>query len=171
MDYSRSDFSGEGRRNNYRENNGGGRNNNYRPREPAPIVARRVPSNYVDLAQDYMKYHKHLITTSKLRSLFSLLSEVYNVENLRTEDQLLESSISKLNLMRVRTAYEYGRDTNWNKNVPQFVQQFIEGAHLLDYLKWFSTPQPGSRRALIDFYHYMEALVAFHRYYGGKENG
>lgn len=167
MDYSRSDFSGEGRRNNYRGNNGGGRNNNYQPREPAPIVATRVPSNYVDLAQDYMKDHKHLITTSKLRSLFSLLSEVYNVENLRTEDQLLESSISKLNLMRVRTAYEYGRDNSKYRNI----QQFIREAYLLDYLKWFSAPQPGSRKALIDFYHYMEALVAFHRYYGGKENG
>lgn len=145
----------------------GNRNNNRRPDAPAPVVAEKVPANYVDAAQDYMERNYRKITTSKLRKLLSLVSEVYNVENLRTADQITEASISKLNLMRMRVAYEYGRDTSSYKDM----QQLIRGTKLLGYLKWFSTPQPGSRKALIDFYHYMEALVAFHRYYGGRENG
>lgn len=37
--------------------------------------------------------------------------------------------------------------------------------NLLEYLKGIST----DRADLIRFAHYMEALVAFHRYFGGKE--
>ena len=82
--------------------------------------------------------------------------------NLRTERQLLPESVTKLNLMRMRAAYECGRDAT--------TKYFVWPAKIMEYLKWFSTAQPDSRAGLIDFYHYMEALVAFHRYLGGSEN-
>ena len=46
------------------------------------------------------------------------------------------------------------------------MKEFITQAHLREYLKGIST----DRADLIRFAHYMEALVAFHRYLGGKEN-
>ena len=60
-------------------------------------------------------------------------------------------------MMRIRTAYEAGRDPA--------TKVFVEKAHLLQYLKGIGT----GREDLIAFAHYMEALVAYHRYYGGKE--
>ena len=137
------------------------------PHETQPL---RVPSNYVDIAEQTMRTyfekqeecHGRKITTTKLRNLLSLVSEVYNVENLRTERQLLPESVTKLNLMRMRAAYECGRDAT--------TKDFVWPAKIMEYLKWFSTAQPDSRAGLIDFYHSMEALVAFHRYLGGSEN-
>ena len=87
----------------------------------------------------------------------SLVTDIYNTENIRTEEKLLPESIVKLNLMRVRVAYECGRDDT--------VKSFVAQTNLLEYLKGIST----DRADLIRFAHYMEALVAFHRYFGGKE--
>lgn len=147
-----------------------GRKNDSRPQynnrgsytPPLEIIPQKVPDNYVDVAEDLMERSARFITTSKLRSLMSLASGVYNTENLRTEPQLLPESITQLNLMRMHIAYECGRDFN--------VKKFVQNAHILNYLKWFSAEQPESRRELINFYHYLEAIVAFHRYFGGKEN-
>ena len=97
-------------------------------------------------------------------------------ENTSTEDKLQPDSVVKLDLMRVRIAYEYGRDKGESKSRNKEegsgketvypMREFITQAHLLEYLKGIST----DRADLIRFAHYMEALVAFHRYLGGKEN-
>lgn len=50
------------------------------------------------------------VTTSKIRNLLSLVTDIFNTENIRTDEKLLPESIVKLNLMRVRVAYECGRD-------------------------------------------------------------
>ncbi len=44
-------------------------------------------------------------------------------------------------------------------------KEFVEKTKLLEYLKWIGN----DRKRLIRFTRYMEALVAFHRYFGGKE--
>ena len=97
------------------------------------------------------------VTTSKIRNLLSLVTDIYNEENIRTDEKLQPDSVVKLNLMRVRVAYECGRDDT--------VKSFVAQTNLLEYLKGIST----DRADLIRFAHYMEALVAFHRYFGGKE--
>ena len=105
-----------------------------------------------------IKQQGQKITTSKIRNLLSLVSDIYNVEKLRTaEDELLPDSAAKLGMMRMRTAYEAGRDSA--------VKNFVEQAKLLQYIKGIGL----DRYAFLDFAHYMEALVAYHRYYGGKD--
>ena len=127
---------------------------------PPEITPKKVPEDYVDEAERIMSNlmsQPKKVTTSKIRGLLSLVTEIFNVENLRTEEALLPESVVKINLMRVRVAYEYGRDTGESVVVAQ--------TNLLEYLKGIST----DRADLIRFAHYMEALVAFHRYFGGKE--
>ena len=63
------------------------------------------------------------------------------------------------NAMMSDTGESVGKD----KAYP--MKDFISQSHLLEYLKGIST----DRADLIRFAHYMEALVAFHRYFGGKE--
>lgn len=138
---------------------------------PPETIPRKVPENYVDEAERIMRAlisSGTTVTTSKIRNLLSLVTDIYNDESIRTEDKLKPDSVVKLNLMRVRVAYEYGRDNGESvgKDKVYPMKDFISQAHLLEYLKGIST----DRADLIRFAHYMEALVAFHRYLGGKEN-
>ena len=138
---------------------------------PPETIPRKVPENYVDEAERIMRAlisSGTTITTSKIRNLLSLVTDIYNDESIRTEDKLKPDSVVKLNLMRVRVAYEYGRDNGESvgKDKVYPMKEFITQAHLRKYLKGIST----DRADLIRFAHYMEALVAFHRYLGGKEN-
>lgn len=127
---------------------------------PPEITPKKVPEDYVDEAERIMRKLMSggkTVTTSKIRNLLSLVTDIYNKESIRTEDKLQSDSVVKLNLMRVRVAYECGRDDT--------VKSFVAQTNLLEYLKGIST----DRADLIRFAHYMEALVAFHRYFGGKE--
>lgn len=138
---------------------------------PPETVPRKVSENYVDEAERIMRAlisSGTTVTTSKIRNLLSLVTDIYNDESIRTEDKLKPDSVVKLNLMRVRVAYEYGRDNGESvgKDKVYPMKEFITQAHLREYLKGIST----DRADLIRFAHYMEALVAFHRYLGGKEN-
>ena len=138
---------------------------------PPETIPRKVPENYVDEAERIMRAlisSGTTVTTSKIRNLLSLVTDIYNDESIRTEDKLKPDSVVKLNLMRVRVAYEYGRDNGESvgKDKAYPMKDFISQSHLLEYLKGIST----DRADLIRFAHYMEALVAFHRYLGGKEN-
>ena len=162
---------------------------------PPETIPKKVPENYVDEAERIMRALINsgtTVTTSKIRSLLSLVTDIYNKESTRTEDKLQSDSVAKLDLMRVRVAYEYGRDKGESKSCSKEegndrdkgesngrdkeegsdkktvypMREFITQAHLREYLKGIST----DRADLIRFAHYMEALVAFHRYLGGKEN-
>ena len=138
---------------------------------PPETIPRKVPENYVDEAERIMRAlisSGTTVTTSKIRNLLSLVTDIYNDESIRTEDKLKPDSVVKLNLMRVRVAYEYGRDNGESvgKDKVYPMKEFITQAHLREYLKGIST----DRADLIRFAHYMEALLAFHRYLGGKEN-
>ena len=80
---------------------------------PPETIPRKVPENYVDEAERIMRAlisSGTTVTTSKIRNLLSLVTDIYNDESIRTEDKLKPDSVVKLNLMRVRVAYEYGRD-------------------------------------------------------------
>ena len=61
-------------------------------------------------------------------------------------------SASGLIALRIRMVYEAGRD--------DAVKLFLERAQLLEYIKGLGD----SRAKLMDFAHYMEALVAYHRF-------
>ena len=127
---------------------------------PPEITPKKVPEDYVDEAERIMRSLMSggkTVTTSKIRNLLSLVTDIYNKENISPDEKLQSDSVVKLNLMRVRVAYECGRDDT--------VKAFVTQTKLLEYLKGIST----DRADLIRFAHYMEALVAFHRYFGGKE--
>lgn len=128
---------------------------------PVEIRPEKIPEDYIDRADAIMKEmseQRQNITTSKIRNLLSRVSGIYDAERLRTEPALTKESIAGIGMMRIRTAYECGRDRD--------TKLFVEKARLLQYLKGIGD----SREDLIAFAHYMEALVAYHRFYGGKES-
>ena len=136
--------------------NYGGRSWDQKPRTQQP--AKDFPADYVDEAEKIMQENYRKITTSKLRNLLSLLMDVSNIETLRTEDTISEESAVKLQMARIRMAYECGRDRN--------VKEFVETAHMMPWLKDIGQ----SREKAIRYVHYLEAIVAYHRFFGGREN-
>ena len=76
----------------------------------------------------------------------------------QNKDVLTEEVKSRIEYLKVRFLYEAGRDEKG-------VKQLVENANLLGVLKNVK----GSKKNYILFNRYMEALVAFHRYYGGDD--
>lgn len=134
----------------------GGDNRNFQQR--GANHPQDFPKNYVDFAETLMKEQYRKITTSKLRNILSLLMDVYNTELLRTEDTIAPESEVKLQMARIRIAYECGRDRN--------TKEFVEASNLLPWLKAIGK----SREQAIRYTHYLEAIVAYHRFFGGREN-
>lgn len=130
---------------------------------PEPVKPKKLPVNYVDEAERVIgelkaKSGRLEITTSKIRAIHALVADIYNAENPRSEAELLEESQLKLMRLRVRIIYD-GRE--------KAVREFVEKAQLLEYIKGIGK----SRAEMIQFAHYMEALVAYHCYYSDRKTG
>ncbi len=149
--------------------NGGQRTGGYNPppRQAPTIVAKELPDQYVDAAEQVIAKmnevpdQRRIITTTKIRKLFGLFIDLFNEIKRSDSDALTEAQMQVLTSARVRIVYECGREAN--------VQSFVRDASLLEYLKSIG----GSRKKLMNYYNYFEALVAYHRFYFGelKEKG
>lgn len=122
--------------------------------------------NYADLAERaMMKLKKEkeadrrlkLVTTSKIRNLLSMIADIYNEILDKPEEELNERTKDRIAYLRVRFVYESGRE--------QSVKHFVETAGILEYLKQIN----GKRSAFILFSRYMEALVAYFKFFGLDE--
>ena len=126
-------------------------------------------NNYVDLAEDAITKLEAMTnprtgrkipmaTTSKIRNLLAMTAELYNdVQN--SSGELLSNDIKgRSNYLKIRMVYEAGREPA--------VKNLVETAELLQHLDEIR----GNRKQFILFSRYMEALVAYHRYYGEKDN-
>ncbi len=139
--------------------------------QPESINPLLLPEDYVKQAEDIILKEEWFskITTSKIRRLFSLFIDSYNLESIRTEKTLLPETVRQLHLAQIRMLYEAGReDGGKGKNV----KAFLESTKLVHYLKGIKDDSKGiknDRNAFINYFHYMEALVAYHKYFGGKE--
>jgi len=131
-------------------------NRNIEERKKERVV---TEENYVEEAEKVInEVGAKSFTTTKLRNLLSLSSDIYNMVIHQNGDKLTEEIKSKIEYLRVRFIYEAGRDEKG-------VKKLVENANLLGVLKNIK----GSKKNYILFNRYMEALVAFHRYYGGDD--
>jgi CRISPR-associated protein, csm2 family len=112
--------------------------------------------NYVDQAKKVMdnlvKCRDKLLTTSKIRKLLAMISDMYTKAKRLKSDVLNSDWISKIQYFKMHTIYEAGREPS--------VKKFVEEAQLIDQLDKIKT----DRKKLILFCHYMEALVAYRKY-------
>lgn len=101
------------------------------------------------------------LTTSQIRNLLAMTSEILNKINSSksaelNNNELPFSIVQYLNSFKIRSVYEYGRQKE--------VKEFIINAHILEHLNEIKNIKDCEL-----FCHYMEALVAYHRYHGGKD--
>lgn len=98
-----------------------------------------------------------IVSTSKIRNILSMAADIYDNVLQNPSKELNESLAARVEYLRVRMVYESGREPK--------VKDFISKTHLLEYVQMIK----GDKQRYILFYRYLEALVAFHRYYGGKD--
>ncbi|MEY8319958.1 type III-A CRISPR-associated protein Csm2 [Lachnospiraceae bacterium 46-61] len=108
-----------------------------------------------------------LLTTSKIRNILSMVNDIYNDTLHYKEDKIDSELKGRVQYLRMRIAYEMGRDDEVkiaNKKVKP-VEDFAKKAKLIENIKSIGD----SKQNLILFCRYMEALVAYHKYYGGRD--
>ena len=86
-----------------------------------------------------------------------MAADIYDKALQNKEDKLSDEIVSRIEYLRVRVIYECGREPK--------VKDFVNSANLLDYIKMIGN----DKKKYILFYHYLEALVAFHKFKGGKD--
>lgn len=138
----------------------GGNNFNSRGRSNS-VEVNRTPieltdENYVDHAKkvidNLVNSRDKLLTTSKIRKLLAMISDMYTKVKRLKSDVLDSEWISKIQYFKMHTIYEAGREPS--------VKKFVEEAQLIDQLDKINK----DRKKLILFCHYMEALVAYRKF-------
>lgn len=95
------------------------------------------------------------LTTTKIRNVLALVNELYGMAKMSKQETLSDDMRSHVQYVKMRLVYEAGRD--------KYVKELIDSSKLLAYMD-----ESKSREQLMLLCHYMEALVAYHKYNGGK---
>ena len=93
------------------------------------------------------------LSMSKLRGIYGLITNVYTRVN-KPDD--LEGNMGDLQYIKVKMAYEAGRETT--------VKEFLKSTALMNALDNVKTYDQ-----FILYCRYAESLVAYFKFYGGKE--
>lgn len=127
-------------------------------------------NNYVDFAEETIKKltkpvekngklsSPKIVSTSKIRNLLAMVSDIYNDVNVLNADKLPDEIIGQINYMKVRFYYEAGREDK--------VKILFKTSKVFEIIDEIGN----SKKNYILFSKYMEALVAFRKYYGGADD-
>ena len=119
--------------------------------------AENVIKNLVKGAIKNFKGEPDIVTTSKIRNLLAMNADIYNQVLTKSSEKLDDEICGRIEYLRVRFMYECGREPK--------VKEFVQQAEILEILKEIKQ----RKKNYLLFSRYMEALIAFHKYYGGKE--
>ncbi|NLK01403.1 MAG: type III-A CRISPR-associated protein Csm2 [Clostridia bacterium] len=129
--------------------------------------------DYVGKAERLMEYLSEVITTSKIRDLLSQVNELYNDIILESGETLDKKYVEAIRHLKVRMIYDAGRDrqdrlTRDERRNPKLrdgkLRYFFNETGLLDMVNDIGN----SRQKFLEYCRYFEALVAYHKFYGGK---
>lgn len=144
----------------------GGNNNFGNKSERSYTEKKRSPielnnENYVKLAEDVINNlvagKSKILTTSKIRKLLAMVSDMYTKAKRLKGNTLNSDWVSKIQYFKMHTIYEAGREPS--------VKKFVEEAQLIEQIDKIKA----NKEKLILFCLYMEALVAYRKYLGGKD--
>lgn len=115
------------------------------------------------------KNHDKLVIelkTNQIRKILTAVNilknkvDIYKIANPQAK-KLDEELQMEIEFLRVNIAYQIGRE----KGKENLVRESVEKADLLNMVKNIN----GDIKAFENFCRYIEALVAFHKFYGGQE--
>ena len=105
-----------------------------------------------ELPRDNRDANKIQLSTNQIRNVLSLINELYDMVRTDTEKVLSDDVQSHIQYVKMKIIYAAGKDNA--------VKTFLEKSLLISYLNGIGD----SRNDLILVCHYMEALVAYHRF-------
>ena len=106
------------------------------------------------------------LKTNQIRKILTAVNilknkvDIYKIANPQAK-KLDEELQMEIEFLRVNIAYQIGRE----KGKENLVREFVEKADLLNMVKDID----GDIKAFEKFCKYVEALVAFHKFYGGQD--
>ena len=115
-------------------------------------IENEITDEAIDYANRFGRYLKNQgLTTSQIRNFFS--------EVKRIQLQGYKKNISQFKLLKAKLAYAVGRESSVSKrNVLKDFKNVFEQAH--NYVQ--------DEISFDNFVSFLEAILAFHKYYGGK---
>lgn len=117
--------------------------------------------NYVGAAeqviQNLLNHKRAILTTSKIRNILSMISDIYNDLRYQPDDSLGTEMRGRIQYLKLHIVYEAGREPT--------VREFVEEADLLGVLDDIGD----SKERFLLFCHYMEALVAYRKFLGKND--
>ena len=108
-----------------------------------------------EMKQTNFRESRDTLTISQLRNLSSLTSNIYD----EVQNNDVSQVSDKLAYLRVQFVYQSGRNAA--------IKKLVELADILGILKTIQAKN--DRSTIIRFCRYMEALVAYFKYYGGQD--
>ncbi len=98
-----------------------------------------------------------IVSTSKLRNILAMSSDIYNLANMSVSEKLSEDINSQIEYLKIRIIYEAGRDED--------VKDLVTKAKLIECIGEIK----GNKKNFIQFNRYLEAIVAYRKYLGGRD--
>lgn len=145
--------------NGYQQNRPNGGNNN-RSGETKPVFKPLEKTTYVKQAEEIIKiklfknkYGKINLKTNQIRIILDLINEVYVPVKNSQEKELSDDVKSRLQYIKMKIAYQAGREKD--------VKDFVNKSNIMGYID-----DVRNKDDLVLLAHYMEALVAYHKFYG-----
>ena len=114
--------------------------------------AEKTIKNLVTDKRDFKNRNSDVLSMSKLRNLLSLTSTLFDESKVREYEELKD----RIAYLRVQFVYQSGRE--------EAVLDLVQKGEILPILK-----EINSRESLQRFCRYTEALVAYFKFYGGKD--
>jgi len=107
-----------------------------------------------------------MITTSQIRKFLTAVNSVANkvtifkAQNQGTKE-LSDDLAAEIKYLQVPLVYQAGRESSRDRTI----KDFIKKTNIIEYINCIGT----DLKAFETFAKYIEALVAYHKYYGGKD--
>lgn len=98
-----------------------------------------------------------IATTSQMRNILSMSADIYNRVMVNSSEDLSDEIIGLIEYLKIRIVYEAGRDEK--------VKNLVVQSEMLEIIDEIN----GSKKNFILFNHYLEALIAYRKFKGGKE--
>lgn len=144
---------------NYERNNERNRTNTSFQKE----LPNLTEENYVTVAKTVIDWfndekvknkRRDFVTMTKLRGLLSMLADIYNEILVNSANDLSPEVRARISYLKVRFLYDSGKEN--------LVKEFVARANIMKYLENIK----GDKKEFLLFYHYMEALIAYFKFYG-----
>lgn len=141
----------------YGGNRGNNRGYNNSSQQSALPYKELTDENYVEQAEKVIEKlfeDRKVVTTSQIRNMLSLNSEIYNMVIAEGKSELSQTILSKLQYLKVRMVYDSGREAT--------VNSLVQNAQLIKHIDAIGN----SKKKYMTFSRYMEALVAYRKFIG-----